>query len=90
MRTILRRLFSRGATPDPGPRPRLSEREAAAIAERAAAASGRPGTTGAAHLVRVDGACRWDVCQVSIGSGWRIVVDDATGEAGPVGRWGIR
>ena len=32
----------------------------------------------------------WVVSTATIGSGWRVNVDDATGEAGPVTRWGLR
>jgi hypothetical protein len=32
----------------------------------------------------------WTVDSATIGSGWRVEVDDATGVAGPVSRWGVR
>ncbi len=32
----------------------------------------------------------WMVNTATIGSGWRVSVDDATGEVGPVKRWGLR
>lgn len=88
MRALLKRLRSdRGA---PAPRGRLTEARAAEIAADAAAAAGFPGTVGTAARVSTPAGPAWDVCQVSIGSGWRIAVDDATGLPGPVGRWGIR
>ncbi|MGU3664908.1 hypothetical protein ACLBX9_12045 [Methylobacterium sp. A49B] len=85
-RALLGRLLS---TP-PLPTTRLSAREATAIAEAAAWRAGAPGTHGHAVLVRKDGAAVWSVAQVSIGSGWLIDVDDATGTAGPLRRWGLR
>lgn len=69
---------------------RLSAREAAAIAEAAAWRAGAPGTHGHAVLARREGVAVWLVAQVSIGSGWLIHVDDATGTAGPLQRWGVR
>ena len=86
LRAMLTRLFPQPSTPAL----RLCQREAAAIAERAAARAGRPETHGHAVLCEVQGIVTWDVCQVAFGSGWRVRVDDATGEAGPVTRWGVR
>ena len=86
LRALLTRLLRRSAPPAT----RLCPREAAAIAEQAAASAGHPGTYGHAVPVRAGGAVAWDVSQVSIGSGWRVRVDDATGEPGPVTRWGLR
>ena len=86
LRALLTRLFPQAATPAT----RLRPSEATAIAERAAARAGRPGTHGHAIPCEVRGGITWDVCQVSKGSGWRVQVDDVTGEAGSVTRWGVR
>ena len=86
LRALLARLF----LPPPTLATRLRPDEATAIAERAAALGGRPGTHGHAVAREDPDGVTWDVCQVAIGSGWRVRVDDATGEAGPVTRWGVR
>lgn len=86
----LRALLARLYPPPPTPATRLHPGEAAAIAERAAARVGRPETHGHAVPRKGPDGVTWDVCQVAIGSGWRVQVDDATGEAGPVTRWGVR
>ncbi len=37
-----------------------------------------------------DGRLVWTVTTATIGSGWRVRIDDASGEAGRVTRWGLR
>jgi len=86
MRAILDRLFPRSAGRVPAP-PRLTPGQAAGIAARAVAGAG---ATGLAVPVRTEAGLVWDVCEAAYGSGWRVRVDDATGEPGPVGRWGVR
>lgn len=84
LRTILARLHRAPVTRTTC----LSAREAAALAEAAASRAGFPRTYG--HAVLVDGVLVWGVAQVSIGSGWVVHVDDATGETRPITRWGLR
>ncbi|MCI9881954.1 MULTISPECIES: hypothetical protein [Methylobacterium] len=87
MLAILGRSDSRSAAPAPATG-RLTPEHAAAIAARAAAGTGAA-TTGVAVPTRTDTGPVWDVCEVAYG-GWRVWVDDATGEPGPAGRWGLR
>ena len=83
---ILRRMFSRPAA-RMQPRSRLTPAQAAEIAARTVAGSR---TAGLAVPTRAETGLVWDVCEVAYGSGWRVCVDDATGEPGPVRRWGVR
>jgi hypothetical protein len=39
---------------------------------------------------RIDGRLTWVVSTATKGSGWSVSIDDATGEVGPVQRWGVR
>ena len=87
MPAILDRLFLRSAGRASAPA-RLTPEQAVEIARRIVAGSGS--TTGVAVPSRTETGLVWDVCEVSYGSGWRVRVDDATGETGPDGRWGVR
>ena len=88
---ILGRLISRSTLREAAFQGRLSPERAAEIAAVAAAAeAGFPDTFGVASPIRTESGLFWDVCQLSRGSGWRVVVDDATGQPGAVGRWGLR
>ena len=84
------RLISRSTRREPAFQGRLSPERAAEIAVAAAAEAGFPDTFGVASPIRTESGLFWDVCQLSRGSGWRVVVDDATGQPGAVGRWGLR
>ena len=44
----------------------------------------------ASHAMIADGRLVWTVSTATVGSGWRVTIDDATGEVGPVTRWGLR
>ncbi len=37
-----------------------------------------------------EGRLLWTVDSNTIGSGWRVEIDDATGIAGPITSWGVR
>ncbi len=87
---ILGRLISRSTRREAAFQGRLSPERAAEIAVAAAAEAGFPDTFGVASPIRTESGLFWDVCQLSRGSGWRVVVDDATGQPGAVGRWGLR
>ncbi|MCP1549636.1 hypothetical protein [Methylorubrum extorquens] len=87
---ILGRLISRSTRREAAFQGRLSPERAAEIAVAAAAEAGFPDTIGVASPIRTESGLFWDVCQLSRGSGWRVVVDDATGQPGAVGRWGLR
>ena len=72
------------------PQARMTEQEVRALADRAAHA---------AHIDRafslvvprsIDGRLTWVASTPTVGSGWSVTIDDATGEIGPVRRWGIR
>jgi hypothetical protein len=41
------------------------------------------------QLRRTEGRLLWTVDSSTIGSGWRVKIDDATGIAGPVTWWGV-
>jgi hypothetical protein len=74
----------------PGRATRMTQDEAMALAAKAAEAAGIDRVLGVAMVRRVDGRLTWIVSTATKGSGWSVSIDDATGEAGPVKRWGIR
>lgn len=94
---VLRRLLALGRQRLP-PRPplRLRELEVQELAAAAFLAAGigrdRPHPYGTiVSLPRFgDSPLLWVVGTATIGSGWRVSVDDASGEVGPVTRWGLR
>ena len=94
--TLLHVLFRLGPPKPPQPPTRLSQAEVLALA--AAAMQELQIGRGLAHsyglvpsLPRLaDGRVVWTVSTATIGSGWSVSVDDATGEVGPVKRWGLR
>ena len=56
---------------------------------RAVAAEARVPFSAMSPRVRQDqGRLLWRVDSATVGNGWRVEVDDATGEAGPVTWWG--
>ncbi len=65
---------------------------AGAAFRRAGIALGPPHRLGVLPPVvrREAGRLIWSVDSATIGAGWRVDLDDATGEAGPVTRWGLR
>ena len=82
---LLRRLFG-----PPSPETRMKRDEVMALAAKAAEAAGINRVLGFATVRRVDGRLTWIVSTATKGSGWSVSIDDATGEVGPVKRWGIR
>jgi hypothetical protein len=85
MLTLLRRLFC-----PPSPETRMTRDEVMALAAKAAEAARINCVLGWATVRRIDGRLTWIVSTATKGSGWSVSIDDATGEVGPVKRWGIR
>lgn len=82
----LRRLFGRPADP-----PTRMTRDAALAAARAAAAAAGVADALDITALRRDGdRVVWVVGTATVGSGVTVEVDDATGAAGAVERWGVR
>jgi hypothetical protein len=42
------------------------------------------------NVRNINGRITWVASTPTIGSGWSVTIDDATGEVGPMRRWGIR
>jgi len=72
------------------PETRMSEEEVMTLAAKATKADRISRLFGRPMLRRVDGRGTWIVSTATKGSGWSVSIDDATGEVGPVKRWGIR
>ena len=93
---LLRRVFFLGPPPPPHPPARMSPEAVLSLAQAAMRTAGiGQGVTHSYGLAPsnpalVDGRIVWTVSTATIGSGWRVTVDDATGETGPVMRWGLR
>ncbi len=64
--------------------------EAAFSAAGIKRASGQPYGLISSMAKVEDGRLVWSVSTATIGSGWRVTIDDATSEAGRVTRWGLR
>jgi hypothetical protein len=64
--------------------------EAIALALQAAAKARIDHRYWWATVRRLDSRLTWIVSTATIGSGWSVNIDDATGEVGPVKRWGVR
>lgn len=82
-------LLCRPSPCDPQPT-RMTAQAAAALAEATAKLEKLPFGFMEPQVREVGGRLIWRVDSATIGSGWRIEVDDATGVAGPVTRWGMR
>jgi hypothetical protein len=72
------------------PKTRITEEQAKALAGKAAEAAHIEMTPGFVTVRHIEGRLTWIVSTPTIGSGWHVRIDDATGEVGPVKRWGIR
>jgi hypothetical protein len=42
------------------------------------------------NVRNINGRITWVASTPTIGSGWSVTIDDATGEVGPMRRWGLR
>ena len=82
----LRRLLSIKLRPET----RMTRAQVMQMAGEVAQMAQIPVTFGVLSLRRIDGRLLWIATTVTKGSGWRVTVDDATGELGPVRRWGVR
>ncbi len=72
------------------PLTRLTREAAVAAAETAARAAGIDQRLEMTRVRRNGDRIEWLVGTATVGSGVTVVVDDATGIAGPVERWGVR
>jgi len=86
MFSLLRRLLSIDLRQET----RLTPAQVMQMAGEAARAAHINATFGVLSLRRIDGRLKWIASTPTKGSGWRVTVDDATGELGPVRRWGLR
>jgi hypothetical protein len=85
MLTLLRRLLF-GSRPET----RMTEQEVKMLADRAAEVAHIDRTLGFITVRSINGRITWVASTPTIGSGWSVTIDDATGEVGAVRRWGIR
>ena len=68
----------------------MTEDAAAALANAAAKQAALPFGLMQPQVLQVDGRLVWRVDSATVGGGWRVEVDDATGAAGPLTWWGTR
>jgi len=69
---------------------RMTEEEVRVLADRAAREAGIDATLSMVGVQCTEGRVMWTANTAIRGSGWSVTVDDATGEVGPVRRWGLR
>ncbi len=69
---------------------RTTPDQVSAIAAASMAAAKLPFGAMLPQVREVDGRLLWTVDSSTVGAGWRVTVDDATGTAGPVTWWGVR
>ncbi len=69
---------------------RMTPNQVAAVAAASMTAAERRFGTMPLQVRKVEGRLLWTVDSSTIGGGWRVEVDDATGTAGPVTWWGVR
>ncbi|MGI4811666.1 MAG: hypothetical protein ACRYF2_26640 [Janthinobacterium lividum] len=69
---------------------RMTSNQVAAIAAASMTAANRRFGTMPPRLRKVEERLLWTVDSCTIGGGWRVEIDDATGTAGPVTWWGKR
>jgi hypothetical protein len=86
MLTLLRRLLF-GA---PRAKTRLTWEEVKVLADTAAQAAHIKGTLTLISVRQLGGRLVWNASTPTAGSGWFVEIDDATGEVGPIRRWGVR
>jgi len=72
------------------PETQMTPAQVLQLATEAAQAAHINATFGGLSLRRSDGRLIWMATTATKGSGWHVTVDDATGELGPVTRWGVR
>jgi hypothetical protein len=72
------------------PETRMTKQEVKVLADRAAEAAHINRTLGFITVRNINGRITWVASTPTIGSGWSVTIDDATGEVGPVRRWGVR
>jgi hypothetical protein len=75
----------------PRPGTRMTEEQVRALADKAVREAHMKHNLGCMTTVsQINGRIVWSVRGATVGSGWFVDIDDATGEVGPVRRWGIR
>ena len=72
------------------PKTRLRREQVMDIAAEAAQAAHVSATFAILSVREIKGRLTWIASTATKGSGWRVSVDDATGELGPMERWGVR
>jgi hypothetical protein len=72
------------------PETRMTEEEVMALAVEAAAKARIDHAFLGPTVRRTDGRLTWTLSTATLGSGWSIHIDDATGEVGPAKPWGVR
>ena len=82
----LRRMFRRPEEPVT----RLAREDALQIAKQDAAAAGLAEELTMTTVRKEGDRLLWVVGTPTVGSGWTVEIDDATGMAGPATRWGTR
>jgi hypothetical protein len=83
-------LFRRLLFGPPPPTTRMTEEEVRVLADKAVQAARINQLFGRVSVRSIEGRLTWIVSTSAKGSGWSVWIDDATGDVGPVRRWGIR
>ena len=68
----------------------MTSEQVATVASASMTAAMLPFGTMPPRLHKAEGRLLWTVDSNTIGSGWRVEIDDATGIAGPITWWGVR
>ena len=68
----------------------MTPEQVAAVALESMIAAMLPFGTTPPRLQKIEGRLLWIVDSNTIGSGWRVETDDATGIAGPITWWGVQ
>jgi hypothetical protein len=71
-------------------RTRMTEEQVRLMADWVAHKAHIDGGFARVSVRRIEGRIVWVATTATIGSGWSVTIDDATGEVGPVKRWGFR
>ncbi len=83
-------LFRRLLLGPPRPETRMSEEEVKGLVDAAARKARVDTPLSRINVRNINGRITWVASTPTMGSGWSVTIDDATGEVGRVRRWGFR
>lgn len=83
-------LFRRLLFGPPRPQTRMTKEEVKVLVDTAARRAHVDTPLSRINVRSIDGRITWVASTATMGSGWSVKIDDATGEVGPMRRWGLR